>query len=113
MSIDMDECKKHTHNTNQLYSFPAPKKLGVLFSLHQCVRAQCSFRFPGAFSLIRSLTFGRWGCGEHDHLNHAVSRTIAGLKGENRGKPAAQKDAEKALLSDKAIFRFSSFEWFE
>ena len=55
MSIDMDECKKHTHNTNQLYSFPAPKKLGVLFSLHQCVRAQCGFRFPGASSLIRSL----------------------------------------------------------
>ena len=24
--------------------------------------------------LARSLTFGRWGCGEHDHLNHTVSR---------------------------------------
>ncbi len=32
---------------------------------------------------------------EHNHLNHAVSRTIAGLTGENAGKPAAQKDAER------------------
>ncbi|HIB5269692.1 TPA: hypothetical protein ACWW8T_005212, partial [Escherichia coli] len=44
------------------------------------------------------------------HGNHAENSTIAGLNGK---KPAVQKDARKALLSDKAIFRFSSFEWFE
>ncbi|WP_251002688.1 hypothetical protein [Escherichia coli] len=32
---------------------------------HQCVRAQCGFRFSSASSPTRSLTFGRWGC---DHL---------------------------------------------
>ncbi|MDN1947265.1 rep protein, partial [Escherichia coli] len=28
---------------------------------HQCVRAQCGFRFSSASSPTRSLTFGRWG----------------------------------------------------
>ncbi|OJZ16842.1 rep protein, partial [Escherichia coli] len=31
---------------------------------YQCVRAQCGFRFSSASSPTRSLTFGRWGCGE-------------------------------------------------
>nr|AYU70371.1 hypothetical protein D0362_00168 [Escherichia coli] len=35
---------------------------------HQCVRAQCGFRFSSASSPTRSLTFGRWGCGERCHL---------------------------------------------
>ena len=39
---------------------------------HQCVRAQCGFRFSSASSPTRSLTFGRWGCGERCHLSHIV-----------------------------------------
>ncbi|MGK3570668.1 hypothetical protein ACSLPB_29205, partial [Escherichia coli] len=31
---------------------------------YQCVRAQCGFLFSSASSPTRSLTFGRWGCGE-------------------------------------------------
>ncbi|MFA1916729.1 hypothetical protein ACD895_23905, partial [Escherichia coli] len=77
--------------------FFRPQKLGVLFSLHQCVRAQCGFRFSSAFSPTRSLTFGRWGCGEHDHLNHTVSRTIAELKGENRRKARSSKRRRKGV----------------
>ncbi|MCQ6688428.1 hypothetical protein NO391_25915, partial [Escherichia coli] len=49
MFIDRDECKKHTHNTNQLYSFPAPEKLGVLFSLCQSVY-DAIFYFTSTFA---------------------------------------------------------------
>jgi len=65
---------------------------------YQCVRAQCGFRFSSASSPTRSLTFGRWGCGEHDHLNHTVSRTIAGLKGENRRKARSSKRRRKGAV---------------
>ncbi|MDY8270952.1 hypothetical protein UXI28_24710, partial [Escherichia coli] len=43
------------------------------------------------------------------HLNHAVSRTIAGLKGENRRKARCSKRRRKALLSDIGLLRVRKF----
>nr|AYU70358.1 hypothetical protein D0362_00155 [Escherichia coli] len=48
---------------------------------HQCVRAQCGFRFSSASSPTRSLTFGRWGCGERCHLSHVVGDSAVVLSG--------------------------------
>ena len=51
---------------------------------HQCVRAQCGFRFSSASSPTRSLTFGRWGCGERCHLSHVVGDSAVVLSGISR-----------------------------
>ena len=51
---------------------------------YQCVRAQCGFRFSSASSPTRSLTFGRWGCGERCHLSHAVGDSAVVLSGMSR-----------------------------
>ena len=51
---------------------------------HQCVRAQCGFRFFFRFSPTRSLTFGRWGCGERCHLSHVVGDSAVVLSGISR-----------------------------
>ena len=51
---------------------------------HQCVRAQCGFRFSSASSPTRSLTFGRWGCGERCHLSHVVGDSAVVLSGMSR-----------------------------
>ena len=51
---------------------------------YQCVRAQCGFRFSSASSPTRSLTFGRWGCGERCHLSHAVGESAVVLSGMSR-----------------------------
>ena len=92
----MQEVQSYNEN---IVLFFRPQKLGVLFSLHQCVRAQCSFRFTSASSPTRSLTFGRWGCGEHDHLNHTVSR---------RKPTASPDDNQKSILRplERAQARF-------
>ena len=49
---------------------------------YQCVRAQCGFLFSSASSPTRSLTFGRWGCGERCHLSHAVGDSAVVLFGD-------------------------------
>lgn len=36
----MDECKKHTHKTNQLYRFPAPKIGGSFFEALKSILTQ-------------------------------------------------------------------------
>ena len=51
---------------------------------YQCVRAQCGFLFSSASSPTRSLTFGRWGCGERCHLSHAVGDSAVVLSGMSR-----------------------------
>ena len=51
---------------------------------HQCVRAQCGFRFSSASSPTRSLAFGRWGCGERCHLPHVVGDSAVVLSGMSR-----------------------------
>ena len=51
---------------------------------YQCVRAQCGFRFSSASSPTRSLTFGRWGCGERCHLSHVVGDSAVVLSGMSR-----------------------------
>ena len=51
---------------------------------YQCVRAQCGFLFSTASSPTRSLTFGRWGCGERCHLSHAVGDSAVVLSGMSR-----------------------------
>ena len=51
---------------------------------HQCVSAQCGFRFSSASSPTRSLTFGRWGCGERCHLSHVVGDSAVVLSGMSR-----------------------------
>ena len=50
---------------------------------YQCVRAQCGFRFF-RFAPTRSLTFGRWGCGERCHLSHVVGDSAVVLSGMSR-----------------------------
>ncbi len=37
------------------------------------------YQFSSASSPTRSLTFGRWGCGERDHLSHVVRNAVAVL----------------------------------
>ncbi len=49
-----------------------------------CVRAQCGFRFSSASSPTRSLTFGRWGCGERCHLSHVGGDSAVVLSGISR-----------------------------
>ena len=47
----------------------------------------CSMWFPvlsSASSPTRSLTFGRWGCGERCHLSHAVGDSAVVLSGMSR-----------------------------
>ena len=51
---------------------------------YQCVRAQCGFRFSSASSPTRSLTFGRWGCGERCHLSHVNGDSAVVLSGMSR-----------------------------
>ena len=51
---------------------------------YQCVRAQCGFLFSSASSPTRSLTFGRWGCGERCHPSHAVGDSAVVLSGMSR-----------------------------
>ena len=51
---------------------------------YQCVRAQCGFQFSSASSPTRSLTFGRWGCGERCHLSHVVGDSAVVLSGMSR-----------------------------
>ncbi|MHD0423010.1 rep protein, partial [Escherichia coli] len=51
---------------------------------YQCVRAQCGFQFSYASSPTRSLTFGRWGCGERCHLSHVVGDSAVVLSGMSR-----------------------------
>ena len=45
---------------------------------HQCVRAQCGFRFF-RFLAHSLTTFGRWGCGERINLSHVVGNFIVVL----------------------------------
>ncbi len=53
-------------------------------TLHQSVRAQCGFRFSSASSPTRSLTFGRWGCGERCQLSHVAGDSAVVLLGMSR-----------------------------
>ena len=68
---------------------------------HQCVRAQCGFRFSSASSPTRSLTFGRWGCGERCHLSHVVGDPGVVLLGMSR--QIAPQTRSKALRRTKRV----------
>ncbi len=68
---------------------------------HQCVRAQCGFRFSSASSPTRSLTFGRWGCGERCHLSHVVGDSAVVLSGMSR--QIALQTRSEALRRTKRV----------
>ena len=73
---------------------------------HQCVRAQCGFRFSSASSPTRSLTFGRWGCGERCHLSHVVGDSAVVLSGISR--QIALQTRSEALRRTKRGFKCPS-----
>ena len=68
---------------------------------HQCVRAQCGFRFSSASSPTRSLTFGRWGCGERCHLSHVIGDSAVVLSGMSR--QIALQTLSEALRRTKRV----------
>ena len=68
---------------------------------YQCVRAQCGFLFSSASSPTRSLTFGRWGCGERCHLSHAVGDSAVVLSGMSR--QIALQTRSEALRRTKRV----------
>ena len=68
---------------------------------YQCVRAQCGFRFSSASSPTRSLTFGRWGCGERCHLSHVVGDSAVALSGMSR--QIAPQTRSEALRRTKRV----------
>ena len=68
---------------------------------HQCVRAQCGFRFFSASSPTRSLTFGRWGCGERCHLSHVIGDSAVVLSGMSR--QIALQTLSEALRRTKRV----------
>lgn len=70
-------------------------------TLHQSVRAQCGFRFSSASSPTRSLTFGRWGCGERCHLSHVVGDSAVVLSGMSR--QIASQTRSEALRRTKRV----------
>ena len=73
---------------------------------HQCVRAQCGFRFSSASSPTRSLTFGRWGCGERCHLSHVVGDSAVALSGMSR--QIAPQTRSEALRRTKRVLKCPS-----
>ena len=63
---------------------PSPATIFRLPSGQGCVCAQPGDGFTSASSPTRSLTFGRWGCGERCHLSHVVGDSAVVLSGMSR-----------------------------
>ncbi|EEH2506754.1 hypothetical protein GYD31_004626 [Salmonella enterica] len=69
---------------------------------HLCISAQCDFWFSSASSPTRSLTFGRWGCGERCHLSHVIGDSAVILSGMSRQEPR-QPPAKPICTAQAAI----------
>ena len=63
----------------------------------------CSMWFPvlSASSPTRSLTFGRWGCGERCHLSHVIGDSAVVLSGMSR--QIALQTLSEALRRTKRV----------
>ena len=86
----------HVQQLDHVFAVRSPLKRP-----HQCVRAQCGFRFSSASSPTRSLTFGRWGCGERCHLSHVIGDSAVVLSGMSR--QIALQTLSEALRRTKRV----------